>query len=193
MSSLQEMFQAALKLWHNKSNTEVPKNGSETYDHFKKLGSEIGTRAIILKHGGLKVVASVGKGNWAEIPWIGLRNPYLTDNFEQGLYVVYLFAPDYDRLYLSIIQGVTELTAEELDKMTPVLRKDIEKPDGFVVGIQGKLARNAFLNSKPDKYQRGILYSTNYELKVLPTDEDLEKDLKAALTSYREYVNRNLS
>jgi len=54
------------------------------------------THVIRLGFGGLKVKVSVGMGCWAEIPWIGMRNPYLTDIFEEGFYVVYLLAPDYD-------------------------------------------------------------------------------------------------
>ena len=150
MATLQELFKETFRVWHEKSPGELPKQGSPTYDFFTKtLRNNFESSVIKLGFGGLKVKISVGIGCWAEIPWIGMRNPYLTDNFEEGLYVVYLLAPDYDKLYLSIIQGVTRLTPEELDESTPRLRKEIGKPDDFSVGIDGKLSKNEPFNSKP--------------------------------------------
>ena len=145
MVTLQELFKEAFRLWHEKSPDESPKHCSPTYDHFEKLRKELETQAIKLGFGGLKVKARVGMGRWAEIPWIGMRNFDLTDSFEEGEYVVYLFAPDYDTLYLGLIQGVTLLTPQELAEKTPRLRKEIVKPDGFSAGIDGKLSNHEYL------------------------------------------------
>jgi hypothetical protein len=98
-----------------------------------------------------KVKVSVGMGCWAEIPWIGLHNPYLTDSFEEGEYIVYLLSPDYENLYIGIIQGITRLTPQELAERTPRIRDEIPKPDDFLVGIDGKLSKDGPFNSKPDK------------------------------------------
>ena len=192
MSAIQSMFKEAFRLWHEKSSDEPPKHGSLTYDHFEKLRKEIETQSIKLGFGGLKSKAGVGIGCWAEIPWIGLRNPYLTDNFEEGEYIVYLLSPDYDTLYLGIIQGITRLTPEELAERTPRLRKEINKPEGFVVGIEGHLSRTSPFNSKPDKYERGLLYSKRYNIHAPLNEESFLIDLKAALNSYREYINKSL-
>jgi len=192
MATLQELFKEAFRLWHVKSPDEPPKHGYPTYDHFERLRKELETKAILLGFGGLKVKASVGMGSWAEIPWIGMRNPYLTDNFEEGEYVVYLFAPNYDRLFLGLIQGVTHLTSGELAERTPRLRKKIVRPDDFYVGINGRLSKNTLVNSKPDKYERGLLYSKKYDIPLLSSDEVILTDLKAALSSYRDYVNKSI-
>ncbi len=142
MSSLQSAFKDAMRLWQTKSPDEQLKQGSPTYDHFKDLEKMVRTAAILQGGGDLYVTASVGKGNWADIPWIGMRYNDLATNFQEGIYLVYLLAPDYNRLYFAVIQGVTKHTAEELNKMTPFLRNEIEKPEGFIVGFQGKLARD---------------------------------------------------
>lgn len=188
MSTLQSAFKEAMKLWQNRSSDEQPKQGSPTYDHFRNLEKMVRTAAILQGGGDLYVTASTGKGNWADIPWVGLRYNDLATNFQEGLYLVYLFAPDYDKIYFAVIQGVTKHTAEELKGMTPFLRNEIEKPEGFIVGIQGKLAKNARLNSMPDKYERGILYSKSYAVTALPSDEELKKDLKSAVQVYKAYL-----
>jgi hypothetical protein len=190
MSSLQSAFKDAMRLWQTKSPDEQLKNGSPTYDHFKILEKMVRTAAILQGGGDLYVTASVGKGNWADIPWIGLRYNDLATNFQEGIYLVYLLAPDYNRLYFAVIQGVTKHTAEELKGMTPFLRNELEKPEGFTVGIQGKLARDSRPNSMPDKYERGILYSKFYDLQDLPTDDELKKDLKSAVQVYKAYLKR---
>jgi hypothetical protein len=188
MSTLQSAFKEAMRLWQTKLPDEPPKQGFPVYDHFKNLEKMVRTAAILQGGGDLYVTASVGKGNWADIPWIGMRYNDLATNFQEGIYLVYLLAPDYNRLYLAVIQGVTKHTAEELNTMTPFLRNEIEKPEGFIVGFQSKLARFARPNSMPDKYERGILYSKSYDMKALPVDEELKKDLKSAVQVYKDYL-----
>ncbi len=66
----------------------------------------------ILQRPDLVVDASAGKGNWAEVPWIGVFNPENTNSATTGIYVVYLFAPDGKRVFLSQGQGVTRVREE---------------------------------------------------------------------------------
>ena len=40
----------------------------------------------------LLVSASMGQGNWADVPWIGIFNPENTTTATDGLYVVYLYS-----------------------------------------------------------------------------------------------------
>ena len=188
MLTLQSAFKDAMRLWQTKSPDEPPKQGFPVYDCFKDLEKIVRTAAILQGGGDLIVTASVGKGNWAKIPWIGMRYNDLATNFQEGIYIVYLLSPDYNRLYLTIIQGVTKHTAEELHGMTPFLRNEIEKPEGFIVGIQGKLSRQARFNPLPDKYERGILYSKFYDMATFPGDDELKKDLKSAVQVYKAYL-----
>ncbi|MFA7398785.1 MAG: DUF3578 domain-containing protein [Candidatus Bathyarchaeia archaeon] len=181
VQSIESLFKEAFRLWNERLPNESPKIGSPTYDHFQKLGKAIGDQAINV-YGGLRVKASVGMmGRWSEIPWIGLRNPYLTDNFQEGEYIVYLLSPVYNALYLGIIQGITKLTPDQLAERTPRLRKEIAKPDGFVVGLEGHLAVNSPYNSKPYKYELGLLYSKQYDMQKLSAEEILLSDLKTGV------------
>ena len=58
-------------------------------------------------YSGLIVHGSAGRGNWAEVPWIGLRHPSITSSFQDGVYLVYLYPTDFSGVYLSLNQGVT--------------------------------------------------------------------------------------
>src|SRR5262249_38408999 len=57
----------------------------------------------------IKVVPSVGKGNWASVPWISMLDPRETDTTQKGVYIVYLFRGDMSGVYATLNQGVTEL------------------------------------------------------------------------------------
>lgn len=53
------------------------------------------------------VAGSVGKGRWAEIPWISIFLKNLTTSATRGYYIVYLFSADGSGVYVSLNQGWT--------------------------------------------------------------------------------------
>jgi hypothetical protein len=188
---LKELFVEAFNLWDAKTADERPKEGSPVYDHFKKKLEPAITQ--IIKDLGFTdfiVKASAGIGNWAEIPWIGIRHENAAQSFEQGEYVVYLFSPDFKNLYLSIHQGVSKLGIAELEQKAVNLREKIVRPKEFSNVITGQLTKDQTLSSKPDKYQKGSIYTRMYQLLQIPDDTQLIEDLKAALGSYQNYLDR---
>jgi SpoVK/Ycf46/Vps4 family AAA+-type ATPase len=187
---LKELFVEAFNLWNRRTAVERPTEGSPVYDHFKKkleptmnqIITDLGFKGFIVK-------ASVGMGNWAEIPWIGIRHDNAAKSFEEGEYVVYLFSPDFKDLYLSIIQGVSKLKTPELEQKVADLRKKIIRPKDFSDDITNQLAKDQPLGSKPGKYQKGSIYTKLYESSQIPDDTVLIEDLKGALESYQNYVD----
>lgn len=55
-----------------------------------------------------RIIGSAGKGNWAEIPWIGVFDQDITHSAQTGYYIVYLFKADMQGVYLSLNQGWTQ-------------------------------------------------------------------------------------
>ena len=64
-----------------------------------------------------KFTASPGKGKWAEVPWGAVFNPLVTETAQSGFYIVYLFSKGGSRIYLSLIQGGTEVREEYKSKV----------------------------------------------------------------------------
>ena len=189
MGSLSKgVFEKALNLWLDRQENERPATGSPAYDYFT-LTFQRYVESLVLKAGfpGLKVKASVGVGKWAEIPWVGIRNEDITTNFQDGVFVVYVFAPQFKSLYLTIIRGVAKKSLAEIRSEVNVLRQKIPVPDDFSIGIEGRLSPDEPPNSKPYNYKSGILYSKKYDIRQLP-DSAIDSDLKAALKSYQKYV-----
>ena len=71
-----------------------------------EIGRVVADARLVLK-GGCGV-----SGQWANVPWIGLFDPAITEGAQQGFYIVYLFSADMKRVYLSVNQGTTEVQTE---------------------------------------------------------------------------------
>jgi len=50
--------------------------------------------------------ASSGTGGWTDTPWVGILNKFETTTPQEGVYVVYIFSEDMQKLYLTLNQGV---------------------------------------------------------------------------------------
>ena len=79
----------------------------------------------------LEVKASCGAGAWTRHPWIAVFNTQITDTIQEGVYIVYLFSEDMQRVYLTLNQGCTnlkkklgtKLAREEMRKVRNELRE----------------------------------------------------------------------
>jgi len=54
-----------------------------------------------------KIEGSIGQGNIARVPWVGVFNKGVTKSAEKGFYIVLLFAEDMSSCFLSLNQGIT--------------------------------------------------------------------------------------
>jgi 5-methylcytosine-specific restriction protein A len=54
-----------------------------------------------------KIKGSIGNGNIARVPWVGIFRKSVTENAENGYYIVLLFAENMSRCWLSLNQGIT--------------------------------------------------------------------------------------
>lgn len=54
-----------------------------------------------------KVKGSIGNGNIARVPWVGIFRKEITENAENGYYIVLLFSENMSCCYLSLNQGIT--------------------------------------------------------------------------------------
>jgi 5-methylcytosine-specific restriction protein A len=54
-----------------------------------------------------KVKGSIGNGNIARVPWVGVFRKDITENAENGYYIVLLFSENMSCCYLSLNQGIT--------------------------------------------------------------------------------------
>ena len=112
------------------------------------------------------IKGSIGMGNWAKVPWLAIMNKDITTTTQEGVYVVYLFSQDMERVYLTFNQGVTRSTKEEFINNRDKLRAEMDL-DGFKTDNEINLAESG----KGKAYElSNICYQKYYEQYYLELD-----------------------
>ena len=70
----------------------------------------------------LQVKWSLGKGNWATVPWLAIMDDRITSTTQSGVYCVFLISHDLSSIYLTLNQGTTAFAAEGSHVMAEKLR-----------------------------------------------------------------------
>lgn len=135
------------------------------------------------------VDASVGKGNWASVPWIGIFNDQITDSAQRGYYIVYLFLGDGSGFYISLNQGITEVREQyksSAKNALTVRAKDYVARLGFIDEnwITGEINLKCDEGGLGSYYGAGNVVAKFYN--VIPSDESLKSDLGYLIGCYEK-------
>ncbi|HDR3894792.1 MULTISPECIES: MrcB family domain-containing protein [Bacillus] len=148
-----------------------------------EMATEI-TRLPFIDHNQYVVTGSIGQGNWAAVPWLAIMNKDITTSTQRGYYIVYLFSEDMQRLYLTIGQGVTETTKEEMQKIKEEIREQIhmsdkvQKDDEIFLGT----------SQKAKGYANSTAAYIAYDVNEMPSDTELVEDLEEMLRYYEGFI-----
>lgn len=135
-----------------------------------------------------KVKGSIGNGNIARVPWVGLFRKEITDNAENGYYIVLLFSEDMSCCYLSLNQGITAI--EKLYTKTFALKKMRESasvavshldsdPEAYRGPIQLRSTRDL-----GKAYEEAAILSFRYLRTELPTEKVFFQHLDHLMGQY---------
>jgi 5-methylcytosine-specific restriction protein A len=139
-----------------------------------------------------KVKGSIGNGNIARIPWVGVFRTSITKSAENGYYIVLLFAEDMSCCYLSLNQGITAV--EKLytksfawkkmrEGASEAARRLAPHPESIFGPIK--------LNSTGDlgrAYEAAAIESFRYSYDALPSDRLFFEHLDHLLNNYTTLV-----
>lgn len=133
-----------------------------------------------------KMKGSIGQGKWAGVPWFAIFDSRITTTAQSGVYIVYLFSSDGERLYLTLNQGATELKNQLKSK--GALQKLQENGDAVRSQINPKsfIADNN-IDTGEEFYKVGTILYKAYHKGRLPDNVQLETDLEECLSLYQEY------
>ncbi|MEK4500395.1 MrcB family domain-containing protein [Bacillus sp. FSL R12-0069] len=148
-----------------------------------EMATEI-TRLPFIDHNQYVVTGSVGQGNWAAVPWLAIMNKEITTSTQRGYYIVYLFSEDMERLYLTLAQGVTETTKEEMQKIKEEIRKQIH------MSQKVKKDDEIFLGTSPKAkgYANSTAAYIAYDANKMPSEKELVEDLEEMLRYYEGFI-----
>lgn len=142
------------------------------------------TRLPFIDHSQYVVTGSVGQGNWAAVPWLAIMNKDITTSTQRGYYIVYLFSEDMERLYLTLAQGVTETTKEEMQKIKEEIREQIH------MSQKVKKDDEIFLGTSPKAkgYANSTAAYIAYDVNKMPSEKELVEDLEEMLRYYEGFI-----
>ncbi|WP_173915972.1 DUF3578 domain-containing protein [Halobacillus sp. Marseille-Q1614] len=135
------------------------------------------------------VTGSVGQGQWAEVPWIGIFLKKITTTATKGYDVVYLFP--MSGVYVSLNQGWTYFKEKygskqggrKIKTVANAVRDKLHMvPDRLTLSMidlkgEGPLSRG---------YEKGHIIGRFYSKDAFPSSEEIIRDLQDLLVVYRE-------
>lgn len=140
----------------------------------------------------LRIKASAGIGQWTSVPWLGFFDERATLTARDGVYVVYLLAPELGTITLSLVHG-TE-TLYRLHGPTEGRRMLLERAAAIAASLPQFHARFSTapitLGSPADtplNYEAGHAMGHTYTLCDLAM-ADLKADLNALLDAYNAFI-----
>lgn len=99
-----EKFQAVLDQYP-KGERKVSRDGKAYQLIVRDIPRDL--KSLFPKRTDLIFNGSVGVGNLARYPWVGIMNSHVTTSVQKGIYLVYLFRADMSGFYLVLDQGIT--------------------------------------------------------------------------------------
>ena len=163
----------------------------ELSQHFQKSASN---------HPTLAVKWSVGKGNWARVPWIAFFDSRETNSTRKGVFAVYLFREDMAGVYLALNQGIGDLKDKHgTPESRRILRERAEQLRRDLPALRDLEERNFSLDNKIELYitrglekdfEASVIGYKFYRRGEIPTDVEMLNDLNQLLRTYDEYLER---
>lgn len=192
---LQEWFEGILSKYSSAKMTESFGRQNEICGYFESLHRAFETSEVLTRRPRVKTAWSVGRGNWAEVPWISFLDERETDTTQRGVYCVFLFRQDMSGVYLTFNQGVTQPLKEHgRAEGKRILRSRAEDLRQYC----DRLQQNSFtLDDKIDlrsdrglgsDYEDSTVAYKLYEKDRVPSDAEILADLEGILQAYQKYV-----
>jgi 5-methylcytosine-specific restriction protein A len=146
--------------------------------------------AIVQDEQTYKIEGSVGRGNWAETPWVSVFDLNITDSATRGVYLVYLIREDGTRVYLSLNQGCTSVRREAGSRYRQVLEGLAQEYAEFLPQeervdlMTGPISLGEGRTDLTPGYESGNIAAIAYDRDAVPRDDVLASDLRRMLTLY---------
>ena len=176
--------------------SRIPNVRSEQFsdnEFAKSFRNEFSNKIKSIVGGHYVVKASVGAGNWADVFWLSILDPVVTDTTQSGIYPVYLFCSDGSGVYLSLNQGTTKPTQElgrsgaesQSERFKEVCQRQLNLLSAW---LHGEISLNAKTNLGRS-YQKPNIAAKFYDAKSMPSEHELLTDLREMMAAYRKVAD----
>ncbi|MDF3131084.1 DUF3578 domain-containing protein [Kiritimatiellaeota bacterium B1221] len=136
---------------------------------------------------------SPGQGNWADVPWLAIMHPTITNSTTHGVYPVYLFRSDASGVYLTLGQGTTDPKNEYgLKESRTKLKIRAKKIRDQIPALSGWVPDETDLRARTNlgkSYEAPNIGFKFYETEQLPSNDQLCSDLDQLLKIYHDVAS----
>ena len=197
-TTLHELLATILARYADARGSDPFGKEHELWQTFEQMQRLLEAHPVVQQHPSVQITWSVGRGNWARVPWLAFLDERETNTTQHGVYVVYLFREDMSGVYLTFNQGVTDLQrqhgtqearsvlrrrAGQLAELLPETASAFRTDSTIDLRTQGNLGK---------AYEHSTIAYRLYEAGDLPDDEVLFADLEALLDAYEAYMSSDL-
>lgn len=131
-----------------------------------------------------KIKGSIGQGRVTQCPWIAIMHTNETQTTQEGVYIVFLFSEDLKRIYITLAQGVTKSTQDEIVTKRDHIRSALN------LGSELLREHNELKINNP-QYNNSAIYSNEWPLNDKTKCLEMINKFKGV---YEEYIaKRDLS
>lgn len=189
---------AVLDNYQSSKNTPFPGDGEMEKIIKNQLPSE-------LKNwfGGLLHEGSIGKGNWAAIPWVASMDKDLTTTVSKSVYLVLLFCADGSGVYLTMAQGTGGINNPVKKGNYSVRREkifNVINPSSDLLMEKGPLSKGALKagnNPRAKAYENSVImwkYYSRDELSNMANASimDIYHRLSSFYVGVKDFIDEDL-
>jgi|GEM_PF-2286283 len=181
--------------------TKYPGDGSIRRTVENELPKALKSVILFREPNNWKLEGSVGKGNWALVPWVAALRKDITESVSEGFYIVYLFCADGSGAYLVLMLGTggvnraapgdaenkvrdSVLSQIAMNKSSQALRQQLA---GFKTGTLPNGALKAADNQRASAYEKACIIWKYYGIENLRSMADagqLKRNLQGLVDAY---------
>ena len=140
---------------------------------------------------------SLGKGVWANVPWVAVLNGNVTTSTQRGIYVVFLISQDLTALYLTLNQGITDLiddlgqrtATQVISDRTETYRQQVQDLTKLGIEVGGQIDLGAS-GWRGRNYELGTIAFVRFPSDRIPSDGTLDTFLAAMLDACDRLAER---
>lgn len=137
---------------------------------------------------GFKLKGSIGNGNFAEVPWVAIMDENITKSTTEGIYIVFLFSGDGEKVFLTLNQGVTyfknkKFKKHDIVKASNTIYEILDSPESAPIDIDLKAK-----TSLGKGYENTTISGFEYYINDMPDSSIIESDINKLLNDYEQLV-----
>lgn len=194
MNSLRNYFQLIMDRYNN-ARLHEDFTGHDLGNLLRNEIPSFISELSIINNNRYDVKGTIGAGGWTKTPWIAVLDQNIKATMQEGVYIVYLFSSDMQRVYLTLNQGVTNYKDNHSKSKTVAYLESVAVNiskyfDGDKVNLKNDIILNG--TSTADLYEKGTIAYIEYDKDNLPDEQKLISDLKYFIETYKNYADRKV-